>query len=175
VSNLITNNHALSPFLHKLCTTPVTIHDAIVFKFIQEQELVKRARASGVNRSLNAPLPSTSSNASAVDMSWLVARFWMCLDDIEKSQWAELARDIRNAYQELIAAFGDGVIFEANTWEEERNYRTNNIFLKWLGAQMVQSRRNTNHVFSSTTSGESGQMVSSHHVRRTLHILNILH
>jgi hypothetical protein len=156
---MITNNHNLSPFINKLCTTPVTIHDALVFKFVQEWELVKRAIASQLVQSLDGP---TSSNPAA-DTSWLIARFWMSLDDVEKGQWYELARDIRNAYNDLITAFGDSVIFDANSWEEERNYRIHSIFLKWLGAQTVQSWRDTSHFFSSATaSGETGQMVSGY-------------
>jgi hypothetical protein len=156
---MITNNHNLSPFIKKLCTTPMTIHDALVFKFVQEQELFKRARASQLVQSLNGP----TSNNPAADMSCLIARFWMSLDDVEKGQWYELARDIRNAYNDLITAFGDSVIFDANSWEEEGNYRINSIFLKWLGAQTVQSWRDTSHFFSSATaSGETGQMVSGY-------------
>ncbi|PVF97443.1 hypothetical protein CPB86DRAFT_785928 [Serendipita vermifera] len=76
----------------------------------------------------------------------------MCLDASERSEWSELARDIRNAYTQLVTAFGDGVIFDANTWEEERTYRTESIFLKWLGAQTVQRWREASHPVVSTAS-----------------------
>ncbi|PVF97446.1 hypothetical protein CPB86DRAFT_798152 [Serendipita vermifera] len=156
-SNTITNNHALSLFMSKLYTTPVAIHDALVFKFAQEQEFMKRVRGSEAVQSFHRPAPPPTSNSSPADMTRLVAQFWMCLDASEKSQWAELARDIRNAYTQLVAAFGDGVIFDANTWEEERKYRTKSIFLKWLGAQVVQRGWETSNLFIPVTSGEFGQ------------------
>lgn len=162
--------------MRKLYTTPLAIHDALVFKFVQEQEFMKRVRESEAIQSAHRSQPPPISNSSPAEMSGLVAQFWMCLDASEKSQWAELARDIRNAYTQLVAAFGDGVIFDANTWEEERKYRTESIFLKWLGAQVVQRGRATSNFFIPAASREPGQRVSGlYSIRRGQHILNYPH
>ncbi|PVF97444.1 hypothetical protein CPB86DRAFT_785929 [Serendipita vermifera] len=95
-----------------------------------------------------------------------IAQYWMHIDASERSQWAELARDIRNAYTQLVTIFGDGVIFDANIWEEEQNYRINSIFLKWLGAQTIQRRQETKHCFVPRASGESSQMIRIRHTNQ---------
>lgn len=49
--------------------------------------------------------------------------------------WAELARDIRNAHSQLVASFGSGVIFDGKDWEEQRNYLARTLYYKWMGLQ----------------------------------------
>jgi hypothetical protein len=73
-----------------------------------------------------------------------VLEYWKTLQPSEVTDWAELARDIRIAHAQLLAAFGNGAVFDGNDWEEQRYYHARTLYFKWMGLQAVHGVNGTN-------------------------------
>ncbi|PVF91273.1 hypothetical protein CPB86DRAFT_802944 [Serendipita vermifera] len=132
--NTLSNNDALSILCYTLITTPESTHAWVAFKCFHEDAL----KASvGVDASTT---PNSSSftfplSPFLIDISKTVVEYWKLLEPGEIMDWAELARDIRNAHSQLVASFGSGVIFDGKDWEEQRNYLARTLYYKWMGLQ----------------------------------------
>ncbi|PVF91818.1 hypothetical protein CPB86DRAFT_820180 [Serendipita vermifera] len=129
--NILSDSDALSILCYTLITSPESTHAWVIFKFFHEEAL--RANA-GVD------LPPTSQSSPFVfppspllaDISKAVVNFWKVF---EIADWAELACDVRNAHTQLVASFGNGVIFDGKDWEEQRHYHASSLYFKWMGYQ----------------------------------------
>ncbi|PVF91986.1 hypothetical protein CPB86DRAFT_791627 [Serendipita vermifera] len=78
---------------------------------------------------------SFPSNPSAIDISKSIADLWKSLDPTALFEWEELTRDIKSAYAQLVARFGNGAVFDGNAWEDQRGYHARSLFFKWMGYQ----------------------------------------
>ncbi|PVF91989.1 hypothetical protein CPB86DRAFT_791630 [Serendipita vermifera] len=76
---------------------------------------------------------------SAMDVSKVIIDLWKSLDAAAMFEWEELTRDIQNAYSQLVSRFGNGVVFDGNTWEDQRYYHARSLFFKWMGYQSMHS------------------------------------
>jgi hypothetical protein len=72
-------------------------------------------------------------------MSKPILEYWNALNSEEVLEWEELARDIRSAYAQLVARFGNGTLFDGSAWEDQRYYHARSLFFKWTGYRAVQS------------------------------------
>ncbi|CAG8751122.1 9217_t:CDS:1, partial [Acaulospora colombiana] len=79
---------------------------------------------------------------STIDISKSIIALWKSLDPMALFEWEELTRDIQNAYAQLVARFGNGVVFYGDTWEYQRYYHAQSLFSKWMGYQ-YQSAHDT--------------------------------
>jgi hypothetical protein len=79
------------------------------------------------------------------DISKKVIEFWKVLEPSEIAEWAELACDIRTAHAQLVAVFGNGVVFDGKDWEEQRHYHARTLYLKWMGLQAIHGTTGTNY------------------------------
>ncbi|PVF91120.1 hypothetical protein CPB86DRAFT_792268 [Serendipita vermifera] len=76
---------------------------------------------------------------SAMDASKAIIDLWKSLDAAAIVEWEELTRDIQNAYAQLVSRFGNGIVFDGNTWEDQRYYHARSLFFKWMGYQSMHS------------------------------------
>ncbi|CAG8589578.1 10912_t:CDS:2 [Acaulospora colombiana] len=138
-TNTLSNNDTLSPLIYALVTTPFSSHSWIVFKFMQEQELrvAANVNADAVDSACLNLFNFPPFSQFAVDTSRAVAQFWTSLNEMEVAEWEELARDISEMHTRLVALFGNGVVFDWNAWEAQRQYHARTIYLKWTGSQAI--------------------------------------
>jgi hypothetical protein len=78
------------------------------------------------------------------DISKTVVELWKTVQPPEVIEWAELARDIRIAHTYLVAAFGNGVVFDGKDWEEQRQYHARSLYFKWMGLQAIHGTAGAN-------------------------------
>jgi hypothetical protein len=95
------------------------------------------------------------------DISKTVVEFWKVLDSSEIMEWGELACDIRLAHAQLIAIFGNGVIFDGKDWEEQRHYHARTLYFKWMGLQAVHGTTGIDHSTSVCVPPSFTQLVST--------------
>lgn len=128
--NILSDNDALSELCYALVTTPESTHGWVVFKFFHEDILKVRGGADiwTAPQSSSFTFPSSPLHA---DISKTVKEFWNTLKPSEAMEWAELAHDIRNAYKQLMALFGNGLTFDGNDWEKQRHYHARALYFKW--------------------------------------------
>lgn len=69
---------------------------------------------------------------------------WNALSPAQISEWEELVRDIRSVYAQLVARFGNNVVFDGNAWENQRYYHARSLFFKWMGYQTFCNTTRTN-------------------------------
>jgi hypothetical protein len=77
------------------------------------------------------------------DISKRVVEFWKVLEPSEIAEWSELACDIRIAHAQLVATFGNGIVFDGKDWEEQRQYHARTLYFKWMGLQAVRGAAGT--------------------------------
>ncbi|PVF98991.1 hypothetical protein CPB86DRAFT_872964 [Serendipita vermifera] len=120
--NTLSDSDALSILCYTLVTSPESTHAWIVFKFFHEDALKASAGANVSSIIPTTTFHSTSftfpSSSFLADISKNVVEFWKALAPDEIMDWAEFARDIRNAHTQLVASFGNGIIFDGKDWEE---------------------------------------------------------
>jgi hypothetical protein len=73
-----------------------------------------------------------------------VVEFWKALEPSEIAEWSELACDIRIAHAQLVATFGNGIVFDGKDWEEQRQYHARTLYFKWMGLQAIHGITETN-------------------------------
>jgi hypothetical protein len=99
-----------------------------------------KATASANTAHIFSSSPFTFPPSSfATDYSKAILEYWKSLYTAEILKWEELAQDIRSAYGQLAARFGNGLVFDGNDWEDQRYYHARNLFLKWTGYQTMQN------------------------------------
>ncbi|PVF91822.1 hypothetical protein CPB86DRAFT_791775 [Serendipita vermifera] len=134
--NTLSNSDVLSILCYTLITSPESTHAWVVFKVFHEDAL--KASAGG-RVSSTSTLHSTSftfpSSSFLADISKNVVEFWKALAPDEIMDWAEFARDVRNAHTQLVASFGNGITFDGKDWEEQRSYHARTLYFKWMGYQ----------------------------------------
>lgn len=141
--NTLSNSDALSVLCYTLVTTPDVAHAWAAFKFFQEDALK-------ANAGMDVSTPSNSFSFAfppspfLADISKAVVNFWNVLEPDEVVDWAELARDIRNAHTQLVASFGNGINFYGKDWEEQRHYHARSLYFKWMGLQAIHGVTGTN-------------------------------
>jgi hypothetical protein len=94
------------------------------------------------------------------DISKKVVEFWKVLEPFEIAEWAELACDIRAAHVQLIAVFGNGVVFDGKDWEEQRQYHARTLYFKWMGLQVSYGMTQINDGTSAYAPAYLTQLVS---------------
>ncbi|CAG8693379.1 7339_t:CDS:2, partial [Acaulospora colombiana] len=144
--NIMSNNNILSILLYTLDTTPRSMHGWATFKIFQEHTL---KRPNNQPEFAVTNYSALSSTYTDVDTARTIADSWTALGPAEIAEWEELAHDIRIAYAQLIATFGNRIVFEGFLWEEERLYHVRTIYLKWLGCQTAQARANTTNLMTA--------------------------
>lgn len=157
--NTLSDSDALSILCYTLIISPESTHGWVVFKFFHEDAL---RTSVGVDVS-TIPHPSSSTFPQApflVDISKTVVKFWKVLGPEEITDWAELARDVRNAHTQLMASFGNGTIFDGKDWEEQRHYHARSLYYKWMGLQAIHGVTRTNDATSTQVPPNWPQMVS---------------
>ncbi|PVF93018.1 hypothetical protein CPB86DRAFT_819143 [Serendipita vermifera] len=70
---------------------------------------------------------------STMDISKSIIDLWKSLDPTAIFEWTELTCDIKSAYAQLVSRFGNGAVFDGNTWEDQRHYHARSLFYKWMG------------------------------------------
>ncbi|PVF98992.1 hypothetical protein CPB86DRAFT_784222 [Serendipita vermifera] len=78
------------------------------------------------------------SSSFLTDISKNAVEFWKALAPDEIMDWAEFARDIRNAHMQLVVSFGSGITFDGKDWEEQRSYHARTLYFKWMGYQATK-------------------------------------
>jgi hypothetical protein len=93
-------------------------------------------------------------------MSKPILEYWNALNPEEIFEWEELARDIRSAYAQLAARFGNGAVFDGRDWEDQRHYHARSLFFKWTGYQTMQTVSVVNDTISMYVPTSLAQTVS---------------
>jgi hypothetical protein len=100
-----------------------------VFKILQEDALKANAGID-ISATPHSTLFAFPPSPLFADISKTVLEYWKSLQPAEVIDWEELARDIRIAHAQLLAVFGNGVIFDGNDWEEQRQYHARTLYFK---------------------------------------------
>jgi hypothetical protein len=77
------------------------------------------------------------------DISKKVVDFWKVLELHEIAEWEELACDILTTHTQLVAMFGNGVVFDGKDWEKQRHHHARTLYWKWMGLQSVYGSTQT--------------------------------
>jgi hypothetical protein len=93
-------------------------HPWLVFKYVQWEAL----KMSGEALSLGPP----------IDISKVILDYWKALNPGEVFEWEEVARDIQQAYIQLVAQFGKWGRFDERDWENHIFYHSRSILFKWM-------------------------------------------
>ncbi|PVF98993.1 hypothetical protein CPB86DRAFT_326921 [Serendipita vermifera] len=132
--NTLSDSDALSILCYTFVTTPEPSHAWVAFKHFHEDAL-KASAGVEISTITNLSLFAFPQSPFLADISKTVVGFWNVLDPGEIMDWAELARDIRNAHTQLVASFGNGITFDGKSWEEQRSYHARTLYFKWMGYQ----------------------------------------
>ncbi|PVF97450.1 hypothetical protein CPB86DRAFT_826510 [Serendipita vermifera] len=141
--NRPSNSEALCSLDYIFSITPKCSHPWLVFRLVQWEALRAGEGIDVLATADPCPFVFPPSPAS-MSISKFIIDTWNALGQEEICEWEELVRDIRNVYTQLTARFGNGVVFDENTWEDQRYYHARSLFFKWVGYQTFHDTTRTN-------------------------------